>query len=327
MVLILIMLINLLHVYDVQRRFRTVKIEEVYQNLICSEMILEAEYEDAENNLNQIAKAIANDASDLVSEEAIIRMLENCNASGRYLGLYYVTNEGILYSDLGDRQQLEESELKERYEVEQPVIRVAQEVRTEDAYGILRYLQPVVVDGHKLGQLVAEEDMKVLFDDPAFDYLKDAGDLFLVSGSGDIYLRDTYLFMEKGERYENLFDLLFSVCADNYSKKDINLLKRLSAEKGDGGVHRHSELSSSFVDIYGMRDYVEYRTVPGILDLYLVSIYPETVYTNVTKPLLFRTLMMGCLLFLITIAMVSYMWWSSSSRQVPGSRSGRWATT
>ena len=305
------MVLFMLHIYDVQRRFRTVKIEEVYQNLKNSEFILDARYADAKNNLNQIAKGIARDPSAMDSEEALYKMLANCNAGGRYDNLYFISDDGEMFGDDGTKEQLDTRQLKDVFMVKKATIRVAEDEYADDGNGILYYLQPVSVGGQKVGQLLAKVRMTELFETEAFEHLRETGDLFLISGEGDIYLRDTELFMDYGEQYRNIFELLSEMAADKASLKNVKDLGAKSKVLGSDGGSKYAYLKTTMVDKYGMRDYVEFRASESLKDIYLVSIYPETVYTDVTKPLLFRTLMVSCIFFLITISMVTYMWWTS----------------
>ncbi|MCR5282665.1 MAG: EAL domain-containing protein [Lachnospiraceae bacterium] len=311
MILVINMVLFMLHIYDVQRRFRTVKIEEVYQNLKSTEFVLEAEYDDAKNNLNQIAKGIGRDSSALESEDALFRMLANCNAGERYDSLYFITDDGEMYGDDGSKTQLDTRQLKDVFMVKKATIRVAEDEYAEDGNGIIYYLQPVSVSGQKVGQLLAKVRMTEFFETEAFEHLRETGDLFLVSGEGDIFLRDTKMFVDYGEMYRNIFELLTEMAADKVSLKNITDLSAKSKVLGSDGDSKYIYLKTTMVDKYGMRDYIEFRGTNSLKNVYLVSIYPETVYTDVTKPLLFRTLMVSCIFFLITVSMVTYMWWTS----------------
>lgn len=310
-VLAINMIVYLLHILDVQQQFRTVKIEEVYQQFQNVSHIFETEYMDAQRYLVQISKGMDNDRSVVDSEEQLFTMLESCNAAELYVGLYFITDDGVSYSDKGVREKVSREELKDVYQVEEPTIRIAEDEFDTDGNGILYYLQPVSIGGEKRGQLLAKVSMASMFAPEAFETLKKFGDLFLITGDGSIYLRDTELFMDDGQMYRNIYDLLSDQSADRTSKQNIDEIKVKTRMVERAGRTDYEYLKTSIINQYETRYYIEIRAVTGIRDSFLVTVYPEMVYTDVTRPLLFRTLLISCFLFMITIIVVVYMWWTS----------------
>ncbi|MCR5338897.1 MAG: EAL domain-containing protein [Lachnospiraceae bacterium] len=311
-VLVINMVIYMIHFFDVQHRFRAVKVNEVYQDLVDACFIFEAGYTDVQGNLTQIAKALANDPDEL-KEENICASLENCNASGMYLDLYYISDEGVSYSDKGEITGIDKRELKDHYQAVKPTIEMEEDEFSSDGNGILKLMQPVSVEGKKVGQLYARVAMTGMFDGDVFAGLTKMGDVFLINGDGDIYLRNTTMFADEGQRHTNVFELLGEQAVDGVSKKNVADMKRRLAIKDTQGVYKNSYLKYQIVDKYGVTDYAEAMAVSGIRGSFLIIVYPETIYTEVTRPLLFRTLITSMLLFLITIIMVIYMWWTSKT--------------
>ena len=311
-VLVINMVIYMIHFFDVQHRFRAVKVNEVYQDLVDACFIFETGYTDVQGNLTQIAKALANDPDEL-KEENICASLENCNASGKYLDLYYISDEGVSYSDKGEIAMVDKRQLKDHYQAVKPTIEMEEDEFSSDGNGILKLMQPVSVEGKKVGQLYARVAMTGMFDGDVFASLTSMGDLFLIDGYGDIYLRNTTMFADEGQRHTNVFELLGEQAVDGVSKKNVADMKRRLGIKDTQGVYKNTYLKYQIVDKYGVTDYAEAMAVSGFKGAFLIIVYPETIYTEVTRPLLFRTLITSMLLFLITIIMVIYMWWTSKT--------------
>ncbi len=315
-VLLVNMAIFLGHIIDVQRRFSTLKTGEVYQNLLDAEEVFETEYSDVQRNLMQISKGITKDPSALEDEQEMYTMLSNCNAAQIYTRLCYISDDGTVYSDNGKKSRLEERDLKDNYQVKKPAIRIVKDERAEDGTGLLKFFQPVSVNGVKTGQLMASVPMTGMFDISAFEALKQQGDIYLITGDGTIYLQDSDMVEsldESEEEIPNIYDSLAQLSADSYSKKDLAAMNRKTKMVDSSGDNTHDYLKQTIVDIYGMRDYLEVKSVPDIDNAYLMIVYPEAVYTDVTKPLIFRTLILSSILFLITIVMVTYMWYTSKT--------------
>ena|GEM_PF-533413 len=310
-VLTINMIVYLLHIVDVQQQFRTVKIEEVYQQLQSGGYILASEYADVQRNLMQISKGIDKDHSVFQNDEKMFTMLENCNAAQIYIELLYIGDDGIAYSSKGQKTEIGKRTLKDVYQVKKPVVLISETEFAPDGNGILYYLQPVSVDGEKVGQLMAKVAMTDMFEEEAFDLLKKSGDLFLISGDGDIYLRYTNLFMDDGQMYKNIYDLLTSQAADSYSKKNVSDLRKQTKVLDNSGQSKYEYLKTSIVTRFEVKDYIELRSVEGIQNSYMAFVYPDSVYMEVTRPLFFRTLLVSCILFLMTIIVVVYMWWTS----------------
>ncbi|MBO4338185.1 MAG: GGDEF domain-containing protein, partial [Lachnospiraceae bacterium] len=220
---------------------------------------------------------------------------------------------GIMYSAARWSRQLEDRELKDEDQVKKASIRILENEFGGDGNGIMVLFQPVSRDGTKVGQLMARMPLSGMFDIDVFSALKDSGDIYLITGNGDIYLRETNLFLNEGEKHTNVYELLGGIAADGYSKKGIADMNRRSQMIDDKGESVNDYLSYTIVDRYGMTDYVESKSVSNIRDTYIMIVYPETVFTDVTKPLVFRTLMVSIILFLITIIMVTYMWYTSKT--------------
>ncbi len=313
MVLVVNMVILLGHTYDVQRRFRVVKNQEVFSSLQNAAYIMDGNNDEVAVNMYQIAEAIAHDPDEIATDEGIFNVLTNCNASGRYLSLSYVNADGIMYSDSGNRQQLDPDVLDEIRMHKEAECIVSSFETTEDENGVLIYFQPLMIDDEDAGMLMGKVGCDKFFEEEAFSGLKDDGDVFLMAQDGRILLRDARIFAEDGLQAVNLFELLHTKAIDAHSKKQIQDIKQLCRPHDGSGNLRNRYLKTEMVDDAGRKIMLGMRALSGVKDVYLVSVFPETVYTSVTKALLFRTLLSSSILFLITIFMLLYMWWTSKN--------------
>ncbi len=311
MVLVINLIVYLVHIIDVQRQFRAVKIEEAYEDLKSGSYIMQSQIADVHQNLVQIAMSIDNDPTVLEDDERLCSLLTSCNASGLYTDLLYISDEGFVYSYRGTVDEVDSGTLQNSYFVSQSELNLADGEFSEDGNGIMYCFEPVTVNGVKKGQVMAKKTMSELLEIEGFDKLRKNGDVFVISDEGDISLRDTDLFMDYGQAHKNLYDLLENVSADSYSKKNVAQLKQQSRMENSDGESKYDYLKTSIVDKYGRRDYVELKSIDGIRGGFLVSIYPESLYTDVTRSLFFRTLTSSSILFLLTIVVVVYMWLTS----------------
>lgn len=284
------------HMKDIRQIFGEVKSAENYKNVQSAEKIV---FDHMNNTLNLIEQAAVLMTADKerLSNADIFSALQQYAALENFTHVYYLSNEGKLYrqdetikeqstEDMGHLLPLRTGACYTKFE----------QVDGERA-GVAYYVAPVYLNQVKVGHLVGAADMSVFFSGYALEHISEQADVFLVDESGTVYAATSGGNVEEGE---NLLDYLQEYSADRYSVSRVQEAKKL--------IKKQAYQKTYMVNKNGMTDYMEIMKMPGVNNVYLVYIYPETVVTDIVNPVMFESLITCLLILLITLSMLFYMW-------------------
>lgn len=284
------------HMKDIRQIFGEVKSEENYRNVQSAEKIV---FDHMNNTLNLIEQAavLMTADGDKLTRTDIFEAIQKYAAMENFTNIYYLSNEGQLYR----QDETVNEDMTENMEHLLPLRTAACYTKFEQvngkSEGVAYYVAPVYLKQAKVGYLVGAADMSVFFSGYALEHISEQANVFLIDENGAVYARTTEAKVEDGE---NLIEYLKEYSADSYSINRVlnvkNMLKKQSYQK------------TYMVNKDGMTDYIETMKMPGVNNVYLVYIYPETVVTDVVNPVMFESLITCLLIILITLGMLFYMW-------------------
>lgn len=298
MVMAFCIIIGMVHLNNVVQCFEEVKVAEVEKGVTNACYVISDGVERSQEILRQ-ASALMTTNQETLEEEEIFAVLEQYSGQTDFEHVYFVADDGTVYRDDEDIRTREHWDLEKGRLVDltDSIVYSRIENTADGTLGMVYYVEPVFLQGEKLGQLIGFHRMWNSLDSSAFEVLKKQGDLFLIDEQGEIYVQDADLY--EGEQ-NNLFAGLERISADETSKENLEQLS--------GILENGSYEKSAIVDMDGITDYLEVRSVENLNGIYLAYVYPETVYTGITNQITVWTFMTCIMIGSITIVVLFYMW-------------------
>lgn len=284
------------HMRDIRQIFEEVKSEENYKNVQSAEKIVFDHMNHTLNLLEQAAVLMTSDKDKLTNAD-IFEALQQYAVLENFTHVYYLSNEGKLYRQDETVNEKTTEDMGHLLPLRTAACYTKFEQVDGKKEGVAYYVAPVYLNQMKVGHLVGAADMSAFFSGYALEHISKQANVFLVDESGNIYAGTTDARAEEGD---NLIDYLKENAADSYSVSRVQTLKK--------AIKKQAYQKTYVVNKKGMTDYMEVMKMPGVNNVYLVYIYPETVVTNVINPVMFESLITCLLIILITLVMLFYMW-------------------
>lgn len=303
-VLTVSIIVCMLHVTDVRDTFEEEMIQDTFDELLGMTNRAQYTMEKTLETLEQAAviweRAIEAGHKD---ENELIASLSESKSLKIFYKLLYI-EEGMVYGADGLDSDMLLSEFADYTQTGESVVFMSSADIMPQGGGVC-YIVPVLRDGKTAGCLVGLLEADNLLTGNSYMDLKAKSDIFLIGRDGRIYAQDTQRFTEMSEQetqegVPNLFDRMRSIVADSNSGAQIG---RMSSN-----LLRNDYTRISVVDTDGMTDYLELRRIGGIEDAYFVCVYPETLYTDVLRPVVFRSLLTCIAIVCVMIFMLVYVW-------------------
>lgn len=288
--------ICLAHMKDIRQIFEEVKSEETYQNVQSAEKIVFDHINNTSNLIEQAAVFMTADKQKLNNAD-IFEDIQQYGALENFTHVYYLSNEGKLYRQDETIKEIATEDMGNLFPLRTAACYARLEQVDGHSKGVAYYVAPVYLEQIKVGQLIGAADMSVFFSGYALEHISEQADVFLIDGNGDIYAQAT-------ERYVledvNLLTYLKEYSADAYSVSRVQTVKK--------AITKQAYQKTYIVNKDGMTDYIEVMKMPGVNNVYMAYLYPETVVTDVINPVMFESLITCLMIILITLGMLFYMW-------------------
>lgn len=303
-VLTVSIIVCMLHVTDVRDSFEEEMIQDTFDELLGMTNKAQDTMERTLEILEQAAviweKAIEAGYKD---ENELIAALSESKSLKIFYKLLYI-EEGKVYGADGLDPDMLQGEFADYVQTGQSAIYMCSTDILPQGGGIC-YIVPVRGDGETKGCLVGLLEADQLLTGNAYLNLAAKSDVFLIGRDGRIYAQDAQRFTEMSEKemqegVPNLFERMRSVAADSRSGAEIG--------RTSSNLLRSNYTRISIVDTDGMTDYLELRRIGEMENAYFVCVYPETLYTDVLRPVVFRSLLTCIVIVCVMIFMLVYVW-------------------
>lgn len=311
-VLVFSIVVSLLHVVDVQRKFERIKVEENKQNIENASFLVQSHVEQVQHGLQKAVHIWTPSSND----GEIFAFLDKIATTDEYAKVTYVTSNGVLYNMRHEKREIGKEMLDMLTTEASKVLLVPREMAVSDT-DKLCYIEPVQKDGKISGYMVMFQDVNSLLDQQVEQTLDEMGSIYLVSKAKEILTAKIAQDAIVDADAQDFVQALYDNCADTASYRRIRgtVEKMNITSEKNSTENKYPYMKNYLVDNAGMTQYVEMHSVEGVQDLYVVTVYPETKYTDVVNPVVFRSLLASMVTILITIGMIVYMWASSKRNQ------------
>lgn len=294
------------HVWDVQKFFEKEVTEQTYAEIKNLSAITQ---ETVEQNLDVMKHVtrVWETVERTQYEDGIFEFIKKYNELDDFDQIFYVVYQtGKVYGDGKMLKIMSQKELSTYgIKVKEPTVGISDNGFGKGKEEVIYYIMPVHQNNAVVGCLIGVHSAEHLLDSVVYGSAQDNGDLFLINSDGQIFTQKAHIFPDMTENEENaavpnFFNRMMKHAVDSYSKTAVRQLKTK--------LKRVDYIKTSIVDDLGMTDYIEVRTIKNVEDIYLVYLYPESVYTETVQPVVFKSLLVSMVIVLLTIGMLMFVW-------------------
>lgn len=276
--------------------------EEVNQQLIAqlevAGEVLESNLESTESIIMAAADEMGEKREQYFSEAQIYRILKSYKSLDDFQQLMYLTEDNSLYLDDGrsvDSSDYIREGLDDIYESR---IYVINDFWAKDKDWQLLFIAPVEARGGRKGFIIGLKDCKNILDSNTFFYLKQMGDVMVINEEGAILDCNFINLSDQDEKYETIYD-----CMERYWKIDTQKISRFREKVYDKNI---TEAAFPCTSSDGSRYFYSFYTTEGFLNLRIVCMYTDSVYSNLENTVVVGSIA-TCLIMMLSMAFLVFV--------------------
>lgn len=276
--------------------------EEVNQQLIAqlevAGEILEDELESTEGIVMAAADEMGEKREQFFSDAQIYRILKSYKSLDDFQQLVYLTEENSVY--FADGRNMDASDLvrEGQDEINGSRIFVSNNAGLKGNEWQLLFIAPVEARGERKGFIVGLKDCKNILDSDTFFYLKKMGDVMVINEEGTILDGSFVNISNQDEKYETVYD-----CMEKYWRVDMQKIRRFREQVRDQNI---TEAAFPCTSTDGDRYFYSFYTTEGSLNLRIVCMYTDSIYSNVEGTVVLGSIS-TCLIMMLSMAFLVFV--------------------
>lgn len=288
-------------IVDIGKELRQEVESNFQQHVSVAGQVITTSMEEMQDSVIRAAEELSEQVGDSADKEAIQSVLREYQNSSGITVITYVEQDGMTHfpdqspymATVGERLKLVMNP--------EPYSKVSTNYKLEGTMGVLLATAPVFVGEEQKGAIVAIKGLNGALNDQSFEYLKSAGQLFLIDETGTIYEQDGQELGESSEE-TNIFRRLQTMTGKN-STRNKQAIQTLKDSLNEEDCIVRSLETTSGTDLYVM-----ICNIHATQKLFFVQCYPESLIVDKVWPVVLTGIAACCLIVLLMLALILFIW-------------------
>lgn len=298
LVLIACVCVCFLHVWDLKNSYQ----DEVESNF---ERHISVGAQVVEDHMNQTLTTAVNAAEELgnlsINQDRIYSILQKYQKVDNLSEITYIEPDGMTYFPEGVKGVETVGADLEFVMQGEAFSQVSIRYQADGSNGTLVAVAPVRRGDEMCGAIVAVKSLQGMLEERAFEYLGEAGQVFLVDKSGEILDRsiseEGFMCSDK----TNVLDCLSEEMRPSEANRVV--VRRIEMNLGKEAAEKEKIQLKD-----GSKVYVMVRAIEGVGRLYFVECYPESLFMEKVEPVVRRSLI-SCFVIILLMASIVFVIW------------------
>lgn len=297
-VFIVCLIACILHIRDLQKSLEEEINQQLAAQLEVASRVLSDEIEQTQDVVGIAAREMGERQKHIVSDSQIRQILEKYKPFNDFLGVTYVSEDGVIYFDDGRKADVTPEQMESLDQIQENRVFVTNDFKNMGEEYLLLFVDLVKSEDERNGFLVGVKSCKDILDGDSFSYLKEVGDILVTDSNGVILDCNFINLKDQTEWYETVYD-----CMSAYWHVDGDKISELRRMISDD---KQQEGRVEITDEEKERYFYSFASVEALPELCLVSMYTDDVFNEVESTIVIGSVA-SCTIMIIAMALLVFL--------------------
>lgn len=297
-VFIVCLIACILHIRDLRKSLEEEINQQLAAQLEVASRVLSDEIGQTQDVVGIAAREMGERQKHIVSDSQIRQILEKYKPFNDFLGVTYVSEDGVIYFDDGRKADVTPEQMESLDQIQENRVFVTNDFKNMGEEYLLLFVDLVKSEDERNGFLVGVKSCKDILDGDSFSYLKEVGDILVTDSNGVILDCNFINLKDQTEWYETVYD-----CMSAYWHVDGDKISELRRMISDD---KQQEGRVEITDEEKERYFYSFASVEALPELCLVSMYTDDVFNEVESTIVIGS-MASCTIMIIAMALLVFL--------------------
>lgn len=297
-VFIVCLIACILHIRDLRKSLEEEINQQLAAQLEVASRVLSDEIEQTQDVVGIAAREMGERQKHIVSDSQIRQILEKYKPFNDFLGVTYVSEDGVIYFDDGRKADVTPEQMESLDQIQENRVFVTNDFKNMGEEYLLLFVDLVKSEDERNGFLVGVKSCKDILDGDSFSYLKEVGDILVTDSNGVILDCNFINLKDQTEWYETVYD-----CMSAYWHVDGDKISELRRMISDD---KQQEGRVEITDEEKERYFYSFASVEALPELCLVSMYTDDVFNEVESTIVIGSVA-SCTIMIIAMALLVFL--------------------
>ena len=297
-VFIVCLIACILHIRDLRKSLEEEINQQLAAQLEVASRVLSDEIEQTQDVVGIAAREMGERQKHIVSDSQIRQILEKYKPFNDFLGVTYVSEDGVIYFDDGRKADVTPEQMESLDQIQENRVFVTNDFKNMGEEYLLLFVDLVKSEDERNGFLVGVKSCKDILDGDSFSYLKEVGDILVTDSNGVILDCNFINLKDQTEWYETVYD-----CMSAYWHVDGDKISELRRMISDD---KQQEGRVEITDEEKERYFYSFASVEALPELCLVSMYTDDVFNEVESTIVSGSVA-SCTIMIIAMALLVFL--------------------
>ncbi len=297
-VFIVCLIACILHIRDLRKSLEEEINQQLAAQLEVASRVLSDEIGQTQDVVGIAAREMGERQKHIVSDSQIRQILEKYKPFNDFLGVTYVSEDGVIYFDDGRKADVTPEQMESLDQIQENRVFVTNDFKNMGEEYLLLFVDLVKSEDERNGFLVGVKSCKDILDGDSFSYLKEVGDILVTDSNGVILDCNFINLKDQTEWYETVYD-----CMSAYWHVDGDKISELRRMISDD---KQQEGRVEITDEEKERYFYSFASVEALPELCLVSMYTDDVFNEVESTIVIGSVA-SCTIMIIAMALLVFL--------------------
>lgn len=297
-VFIVCLIACILHIRDLRKSLEEEINQQLAAQLEVASRVLSDEIGQTQDVVGIAAREMGERQKPVASDSQIRQILEKYKPFNDFLGVTYISEDGIIYFDDGRKADVTPEQMESLDQIQDNQVFVTNDFKNMGEEYLLLFVDLVKSEDERNGFLVGVKSCKDILDGDSFSYLKEVGDILVTDSNGVILDCNFINLKDQTEWYETVYD-----CMSAYWHVDGNKISELRRMISDD---KQQEGRVEITDEEKERYFYSFASVEALPELCLVSMYTDDVFNEVESTIVIGSVA-SCAIMIIAMALLVFL--------------------
>lgn len=297
-VFIVCLIACILHIRDLRKSLEEEINQQLAAQLEVASRVLSDEIGQTQDVVGIAAREMGERQKHIVSDSQIRQILEKYKPFNDFLGVTYVSEDGVIYFDDGRKADVTPEQMESLDQIQENRVFVTNDFKNMGEEYLLLFVDLVKSEDERNGFLVGVKSCKDILDGDSFSYLKEVGDILVTDSNGVILDCNFINLKDQTEWYETVYDCMSANWHVDGDK--ISELRRMISDD------KQQEGRVEITDEEKERYFYSFASVEALPELCLVSMYTDDVFNEVESTIVIGSVA-SCTIMIIAMALLVFL--------------------
>ena len=289
----------IVHIRDLRKSLEEEINQQLAAQLDVASLVLSDEIGKTQDVVSIAAKEIAEGRENgSLSDLQVCRILEKYKPINDFLGITYISEDGVIYYDDGRKADVTPGQMQELYQMQENRAFVTDDFKNMGDEYLLLFLELVESGGERKGFVVGAKSCRDILDGDSFSYLKEVGDIIVADNNGVILDCNFINLKTQPRRYDTVYD-----CMSDYWHVDGGKISEFRQMLHDAN---RQEGRIEITDEENKRYFYSFASVEALPELNLISMYTDDVFNEVESTIVIGSVA-SCTIMIVAMALLVFL--------------------